>query len=97
MVTSYAMAEILDDNLTNVSQVLSVQLNIFCRNNVKTSGTPQLTIFYAGTVNVYNDISPDKVPSLPVCPTSHTAHTYARKYKHIFACLFAGCQPSIGS
>ncbi|KAK9935449.1 hypothetical protein M0R45_022552 [Rubus argutus] len=34
-------------------------------NNVKTSGSPsQLTIFYAGTVNVYNDISPDKVQAM---------------------------------
>lgn len=77
MVTSYAMTEILDDNLTYVSKVSSVQLNMFCRNNVKTSGSPsQLTIFYAGTVNVYNDISPEKVPSLPVSPTSHT-HMHA--------------------
>lgn len=39
----------------------------FCRFNSKSSGAPpQLTIFYAGTVNVYNDISPEKVfsPSL---------------------------------
>lgn len=83
MVTSYTMAEILDDNFTNV-RVLSVQLNIFCRNNVKTSGSPsQLTIFYAGTVNVYNDISPEKVPPLPVSPTSHThMHASMNTYRH---------------
>ncbi|KAM0964433.1 protein TIFY 6B-like isoform X1 [Malus sylvestris] len=34
-------------------------------NNVKTSGSPsQLTIFYAGTVNVYDDISPEKAQAL---------------------------------
>ncbi|XP_009351537.1 protein TIFY 6A isoform X2 [Pyrus x bretschneideri] len=34
-------------------------------NKVKTSGSPsQLTIFYAGTVNVYDDISPEKAQAL---------------------------------
>ncbi|CAL2232585.1 unnamed protein product [Prunus armeniaca] len=35
------------------------------RNNSKNSGSPsQLTIFYAGTVNVYDDISPEKVQAM---------------------------------
>ncbi|CAN6727868.1 unnamed protein product [Malus baccata var. baccata] len=34
-------------------------------NNVKNSGSPsQLTIFYAGTVNVYDDISPEKAQAM---------------------------------
>lgn len=40
-------------------------LSLFCRNNFKASGSPaQMTIFYAGTVNVFDDISPEKVLSL---------------------------------
>ncbi|XP_050373698.1 protein TIFY 6B-like isoform X2 [Argentina anserina] len=37
------------------------------RNNVNTSGLPsQMTIFYAGSVNVYNDISPEKAQAMMV-------------------------------
>ncbi|KAF8021130.1 hypothetical protein BT93_G1532 [Corymbia citriodora subsp. variegata] len=35
-----------------------------CRNGAKPYGPPQLTIFYAGTVNVYNDIPPEKVQAI---------------------------------
>lgn len=39
--------------------------NVFYRNNVRAPGsTPQLTIFYAGTVNAFDGISPEKVLSL---------------------------------
>ncbi|KAH9794596.1 protein TIFY 6B [Citrus sinensis] len=33
-------------------------------NNIKTRGSPQLTIFYAGTVNVFEDISPEKAQAI---------------------------------
>ncbi|GMP59309.1 hypothetical protein CsSME_00022636 [Camellia sinensis var. sinensis] len=37
----------------------------FCRLTSKSSeAPPQLTIFYAGTVNVYNDISPEKAQAI---------------------------------
>lgn len=37
-------------------------MNISCRNGVKASGSPaQLTVFYAGAVHVYDEISPEKV------------------------------------
>ncbi|KAM5566857.1 protein TIFY 6B-like [Rosa sericea] len=36
-------------------------------NNVKTSGSPsQMTIFYAGSVNVYHDISPEKAQAMMI-------------------------------
>lgn len=33
-------------------------------NNIKARGSPQLTIFYAGTVNVFEDISPEKAQAI---------------------------------
>lgn len=38
------------------------EIKFLCRNAPKTSGSSaQLTIFYAGSVNVYDDVSPEKV------------------------------------
>lgn len=43
-------------------RILEAKLSFLCRNGSKSSGAPaQLTIFYAGSVNVYDDISPEKV------------------------------------
>ncbi|XP_010551607.1 PREDICTED: protein TIFY 7 [Tarenaya hassleriana] len=53
--------------MTNPSPLLP-SLNSFAafsdpRNNVASSA-PQLTVFYAGTVNVFNDISPEKAQAI---------------------------------
>lgn len=48
--------------------ILNIFLNTVFRNSMKpTGGSPnQLTIFYGGTVNVYNDITPEKVFYYPL-------------------------------
>jgi len=44
-----------------------------CGNRVASSGSsPQLTIFYGGTISVFNDISPDKVYIIKI----HTNNIY---------------------
>ncbi|XP_028106132.1 uncharacterized protein LOC114305242, partial [Camellia sinensis] len=37
-----------------------------CKDSAFSTGSSSLTIFYAGTVNVYNDISPEKAQAIHV-------------------------------
>ncbi|XP_030529157.2 uncharacterized protein LOC115739977 [Rhodamnia argentea] len=46
--------------------------NISCRNAIKSYGPNQLTIFYAGTVVVYDDVPPEKVQALMFLARSGT-------------------------
>jgi jasmonate ZIM domain-containing protein len=53
---------VLFNNPLNMAGIGKLNLNLFCRDVAKSSGAPaQLTIFYAGSVSVYDDVSPEKV------------------------------------
>lgn len=64
--------------LLNLGVETCLELNasigdIYCRKTVKPTAPPsQLTIFYAGAVNVYDDVSPEKVLSLSFSLVAYT-------------------------
>ncbi|KAF2309128.1 hypothetical protein GH714_000715 [Hevea brasiliensis] len=55
----------LPKNMLKMAGIADVILIFFCRNGSKSSGAPaQLTIFYAGSVFIYDDISPEKAQAI---------------------------------
>lgn len=62
-----------NSGLLGAASTLGTTESSYCRNAAKPHGSPQLTIFYAGSVKVYDDIPPEKVQAIMILAGNGTS------------------------